>query len=164
MSCLPLHPLDNGPKQRLSTFAARAAGTCRGATAGRASSVFRGTFWTHGRINVAGISRFRGEWFDIQGFANSELRTLSRSVTPWIFHKNLISAACAWDNILSVITQEPWAQGEDRNKDRFKNWQLYRVWKLPICRVSFTNPCTSLAVPPSIPRMYHPRYWNLSTC
>jgi len=41
--------------------------------------------------------------------------------------------------------------GKDRNKDRFENWQLCGVWKLPFCGhrtinltqnwVSFANPC-----------------------
>jgi len=49
--------------------------------------------------------------------------------------KNPISATCTWDNIISVITYNPWFMtiGKDQNKDRFKNWQLCSVWKLPFC-------------------------------
>jgi len=56
-------------------------------------------------------------------------------------------------------------QGEDRNKDRFKTWQLYGLWKLPFCDhraikltqncVCFTNPGINLLVPPSVTRKYH---------
>ena len=68
-----------------------------------------GIFWIHGRTNVAGISRF-GEVDDIQGFANltaahfvAKCHTVNSPQTP-------ISAACTWDNILSVITQDLWPQ------------------------------------------------------
>jgi len=38
----------------------------------------------------------------------SQLRILSRCVTPWALHDNPISAACIWDNTLSVVTQDSW--------------------------------------------------------
>ena len=60
--------------------------------------------------------------------------------------------------------------GKDRNKDRFKNWQLCDVWKLPFCDyrpikltqncVSFTNPCINL-LPPLLNTTH--RYLNFST-
>ena len=62
--------------------------------------------------------------------------------------------------------------GEDRNKDRFKNWQLCSVWKLPFCDhraikltqnyVCFTNPCINLLVPSSVTHENH--HWSLKTC
>ena len=61
--------------------------------------------------------------------------------------------------------------GENRNKDRFKNWQLCGVRKLPFCDhraikltqncVCFTNPCTNLLIPPSSTREYHPEVLEL---
>ena len=44
---------------------------------------------------------FRATWI-------SQLRTLSRSVTPWTLRKKTISAICTWDSFLSVITQDSW--------------------------------------------------------
>jgi len=50
--------------------------------------------------------------------------------------------------------------GKNRNKDRFKNWQLCNVWNLPFCDhwainltqncVSSTNPYINLLAPPSV--------------
>jgi len=65
--------------------------------------------------------------------------------------------------------------GEDRNKDRFKNWKLCVLWKLPfrhhgaikltqIC-VCFNNPYINPSVPDF--RLFvntTPRYLNVSTC
>jgi len=55
--------------------------------------------------------------------------------------------------------------GEDCDKDRFKSWQLFGVWKLLFCDHRaikfiqncgcFTNPCINLVVPPSVTREYH---------
>jgi len=57
--------------------------------------------------------------------------------------------------------------GEDRNKNRFKNWKLCRIWKLPLRHhgaikltqncVCFNNPCINLFVPTSATREYHPK-------
>jgi len=54
---------------------------------------------------------------------------------------------------------------EDRNKDRFKNWKLCGLWKIPFHHhgaikltqncVCFTNPCINLFVPTSVTREYH---------
>jgi len=56
--------------------------------------------------------------------------------------------------------------GKDRNKDRFEDWQLCGVWKLPFCDhraikltpncISFTNPCINILAPNSVTRNYHP--------
>jgi len=56
--------------------------------------------------------------------------------------------------------------GEDRNKDRFKNWKLCVLRKLPFLHhgaiklaqnyVCFTNPCVKLFVPTFVTRKYHP--------
>ena len=58
-------------------------------------------------------------------------------------------------------------KGEDRNKDRFKNWQLCGFWKLPFRHhgaikltqkcVCFTNPCISPFIPTSVTCAYHPK-------
>ena len=65
--------------------------------------------------------------------------------------------------------------GKDRNKDRFENWQLGSVWKVPFCghraikptqnSVSFTKPCINL-VELCLPSLVNttPRYLNLFTC
>ena len=56
--------------------------------------------------------------------------------------------------------------GEDRNKDRLKNWKIYCHWKLPFRHhgaikftqncVCFTNPCINSFVPTSVTREYYP--------
>ena len=56
--------------------------------------------------------------------------------------------------------------GADRNKDRFKNWKLCGLWKLPFRNhrainltqncVCFTNPCINLFFSTSFTREYHP--------
>jgi len=61
--------------------------------------------------------------------------------------------------------------GEDRNKDRFENWQPYDVRKLPFCDHSamkltynifcFTNLYINLFVPPSIIRKYYSTVFEL---
>jgi len=70
--------------------------------------------------------------------------------------------------------QSPYAA--DSNKDRFENWQLWGVWKLPLChhRVikptqicsCFINPCINLHFPSTVSREYHPNvaYMKFSTC
>ena len=55
--------------------------------------------------------------------------------------------------------------GEDRNKDRFKNWKLCVLWNLPFRNhgakkltqnwVCFTNPCINLFVLTSVTCEYH---------
>ena len=62
--------------------------------------------------------------------------------------------------------------GEDWNKDRFKNWKLCGLWKLPFRQhgainltqnwVCFTNPCINLCSD-FVTREY-PNYLNISTC
>ena len=103
-----------------------------------------------------------------------QLRPWSRSVTLWIFRKNPICVVCTWDRIFSVITQDscPLTIGEDRNKDRCKNWRLCGGWKLPFCdhrairltmsRVCSTNPHINLLVPFSVTREYR-YHWQLPT-
>jgi len=64
--------------------------------------------------------------------------------------------------------------GEDRNKDRFKNWQLCGVWKLPFRHhgamkltqnwACFTYPCINLFIPTSVTLNTIPRYLNVFTC
>jgi len=78
-------------------------------------------------IRKTGLT-FRALWI-------SQLRDLSRSVTPWTLRRNPVSAACTWDNILSVMPNihDQLTTGEDWNKDRFKNWKLCDVCKLPFC-------------------------------
>jgi len=70
------------------------------------SPVSRRSFWAHGRANISVISQFAGEWFHIQGSANfiaahfvAKCHTMDSSQKP-------ISAACTWDIIISVITQD----------------------------------------------------------
>ena len=84
-----------------------------------------------------------------------------------------------WNRPLPNLTGwiRPWfiTIGKDWNKDRFNNWQLCGVCKLPFCDhrainftqncVSFTNPCISLLTLylPSLVSA-KPRYFNFSTC
>jgi len=55
--------------------------------------------------------------------------------------------------------------GEDRSKDRFKNWQYCSGWRFPSSRNSrrFTKPYVNLPVPPSFTREYYARHLNVST-
>ena len=65
---------------------------------------------------------------------------------------------------------------ENRNKDRFKNWKLWVLWKLPFHRhgaikltqncVYFTNPCINLLAPSSVTRDVNTtsRYLDFPTC
>ena len=64
--------------------------------------------------------------------------------------------------------------GEDRNKDRFGNWKLCVLWKLPFCHhraIKLTHNFFALPISVSIPVFglsshvnTTPRYLNLSTC
>jgi len=64
--------------------------------------------------------------------------------------------------------------GEDRNKDRFKNWKLCSLWKPPFCHygeIKLTQNCVcstdhvsiSLFRLPSLVNTI-PSYLNVSTC
>ena len=104
----------------------------------------------------------------------SQLRTFSRSVTPWTLCKDPMSAACIWED--SFFSHDPRfiTIGKDPNKNRFKNWQLSGVWKLPFCDhraikltkncVSLTNPWINLLALPSATPKYNPRYLNFTSC
>jgi len=96
-------------------------------------------------------------------------------VTTWTLLKNPNFGVCTWVNILSGHYPRFMTIGKDRNKDRFENWQLWSVWKLPFCAhraikltqncVSLTNPCINplgLCLPSHVNTT--PRYLNVSTC
>jgi len=96
-------------------------------------------------------------------------------VTPWTLLKNPNFSACTWVDILSIITQDSWPRLKDQNKDRFENWELCSVWKLPFCdhraikltqnSVILTNACINLLglrLPSHINTS--PMYLYVSTC
>ena len=84
------------------------------------------------------------------------------------------SPASDWDSNLSVIVQSLrfMTIGEDTDKDRFENWHLCGVSKLPFCDnisikvilnwVSFINPCIHLLGPLSVTRECHSKVANLN--
>jgi len=53
-----------------------------------------------------------------------QLRTFWGSVTPRALRKNPIFAVCTWDGTYPRFM----TVDKDRNKDRFRNWQLCGVW------------------------------------
>ena len=63
------------------------------------------TRWKHRHWDLSIRKR---NWSIFRVLGNSELRTLSRSVTPWTLRKNPICAACTWDSTLSAITHDSW--------------------------------------------------------
>jgi len=88
------------------------------------------------------------------------------SVTPRALGKNTISAPCTWDTILSVITNiHDHTRTWGLEQDRFKNWQLFGVWKLPFCYhraikltqswICYISPCIYPLVQPSVTCEYH---------
>ena len=89
--------------------------------------LFPGTFWSRGRTVVPGISLF-GE--------KSRRKLVAK-----------ITAACTWDSTLSVNPRFV-TSGEDRNKDRFINWQLCGVWKIPFCDHGTINSSNAVFVLP----------------
>jgi len=81
-----------------------------------------------------------------------------------------MAAACIWGYFFSHCPKFT-TIGKDRNKHRFKNWQLCGVWKLTFSDhravkltqkwVSFNNTCINLLVPPSVTREKHPEVLKL---
>jgi len=76
--------------------------------------------------------------------------------------------------ILSVVTLRVVTTGEDRDKDRFKNWKLCFLWKLLFRHhgaikltqncVCFTNQRINPFVPTFVTRKYHPELLECPTC
>jgi len=121
---------------------------------------FVGGFWTHVRnryIDICAISIPSRCDFTFRALRISQLRTLSRNVTPRIHRKNHLRHYFGHYPRFKTI-------GKDRNKDRFTNWQLYGVGlsfrdhtaiKLMKNCVIFGNPSISLIAPPSVTCKYH---------
>jgi len=84
--------------------------------------------WLNNRSWNLSIWRKRGS--TLRNLRMSQLRTLSRSVTPWRkcnlcrLHLRYYS----FNHCPVFLTV-----GEIRKKHRFINWQLNGVWKLPFC-------------------------------
>jgi len=83
--------------------------------------MFRGTFWTHGRTNVAEISPF-GEvvrhsgLFEIHSFEFYSRFVSHRELLAKIPSLQLAPAMALFQSLLKIRDRI----GEDRNKDRFK--------------------------------------------
>jgi len=95
---------------------------------GLISPIFPGAFWTHGRTNIAGISRFE-KCLDILGFTDfrpelfvTKCHTENSSQTSYLCR--LFFWQYFFSHHLRFMTT-----GEDRNKDWFKNWKLLRFLK-----------------------------------
>ena len=97
---------------------------------GLASSIFPVRFWTHGRTNYLGY--FDSEkWRDIPGFTDfkpvhfvTKHHTLNSSQKSHLFR--LFLGKYSFSRYSRFMTT-----GEDRKKDRFKNWRICDLWKLP---------------------------------
>jgi len=141
---------------------------------GISSPLFTGTFWIHGRTNIAGISRFE-EVAWCPGLYWFHTCALCHEVSHRELFANILFLPFV---LLTVFFQSSlkthMTKGEDRNKDRFKNWQLCDLWELPFRHhgaikptqtcVSFTNPCINPFVPTSVTLNTTPRCLNVSTC
>jgi len=81
----------------------------------------------------------------------------------------------SWFRACSIVSYDSWPQV--RNKDRFENWQLFGLWKLPFRNdgaikltqncICFINPCINPFVPTSVTREYNPKvleYLHLLQC
>ena len=107
--------------------------TCRPLSVGTClDNLFRGNMVTRSthRCWDLPIRRRRDSTFrDVRNFTVAHFLTTCHTCG---LRRNLISAARTWDIILSIITQDS-LPAEDRSKDRFKNWQLFGVWKILFC-------------------------------
>ena len=106
------------------------------------------------------------KWLDILGF--TDFRPVLFVTKCHTENSSQISHLCRlffWQYFFSRH-QRFMITGEDRNKDRFKNWKLCVPWKLPFRHhgavklthncVCFTNPCINVFVPTFVTRGYHP--------
>lgn len=101
----------------------------------------------------------------------TELLTLSLNAAPWPLQSKLISAACLWDLVLSVMTQRSWPLVRvgawiDRLHHRLLLWWSWTPWNTSIwCRNSpptwseqitllhFRNMALDLEVPRNVHRL-----------
>jgi len=99
--------------------------------AGLASSIFPGRFWTHGRTYYLGY--FDSEkWLDIPGFTDVKL-------VHFVTKRHTLNSSQKSNNCRLFLRKYSFSRysrfmttGEDRKKDRFKNWKICDLWKLPI--------------------------------
>jgi len=94
-----------------------------------------------------------------------QLRTFSRSFTPWILHKNSISTVCT---VLEIELST--SMGRNGTKIDWKT-RLCGLWKLPFCDhgtikltencICFTNRCVNLHFLPSVTHEHHPEVLEL---
>jgi len=94
--------------------------------------MFQGKFWTNGRTNIAGISRF-GNVAWCPGLYRFHACALCHEVPHRELFANIPSLLSL---LLTVFFQSSpkihdMITGEDANKDRFKDWKLCPLWKLP---------------------------------
>ena len=97
---------------------------------GLSSPFFPGTFWTDGRTNIAGISRF-GEVARHPGLYGFRTCTLCHEVSHRELFANIPSLPFVLLTVFFQSSPRVMTTGEDRNKDRFKNWKLCVFRRLP---------------------------------
>ena len=112
-------------------------------------------FWTRCRTNVAGISRSKENWFDIQGFTDfTTTHFVAKCHTENALQISHLCRLFFWQYSFSCHPKFM-IMGEDRNNDRFKNGQFavfesFHLWsqsdKAHAKLGFFTNLCINLLV------------------